>query len=170
MIAEACSSLDAQLIISLGGRFSPEQFGPFTGDPLVVRYAPQLDLLKVAAIVITHAGFNTVFETLMQGVPMIAIPITHDQPAIAARLTRLKLAQVIPQRGISAEKIRAAIVTLLNDPRYRDSARQIGEQICSLHGAKQAADIIETALADHEGLPYPNSNRIHSPAYTSVSS
>lgn len=170
MIAEACRGLDAQLIISLGGRFSPEQFGPFPGDPLVVRYAPQLDLLKVAAIVITHAGPNTVLETLMQCVPMIAIPIAHDQPAIAARLTRLKLAQVIPPRDLSADKVRAAIVTLLNDPHYRDSAQSIGIQMRSLCGASHASDVIEAALAKHEGLPHPNSDPAQLPDYAIVSS
>ena len=170
MIAEACRGLNAQLIISLGGRFSPEQFGALPGDPLVVHYAPQLDLLKLAAIVITHAGPNTVFETLMQGVPMIAIPIAHDQPAIAARLTRLELAQAVPPRYLSAEKIRAAVIRLLNDPHYRDSAQKMGARMRSLHGAAHAADIIEVALAKHEGLPHPSSSPTHSPVYASVSS
>lgn len=170
MIAEACRGLDMQLIISLGGRFIPEQFGPFPGDPLVVHYAPQLDLLKVASIVITHAGPNTVFETLMQGVPMIAIPIAHDQPAIAARLTRLKLAQIIPSRGLSAEKIRAAVVTLLDDPRYRNSAQKIGAQMRSLRGAGHAADVIEAALAKHERPPHPTQTPHTCHLYTIVSS
>jgi MGT family glycosyltransferase len=170
MIAEACRGLDAQLVISLGGRFNPEQCGPFPGNPLVVRYAPQLDLLKVAALVITHAGPNTVFETLMHGVPMIAIPIAHDQPAIAARIARLKVAQVIPPRGLSAEKLRAAVFTLLNDPSYRTSAQKIGGQIRSLHGAVHAADIIEAALARHEGQSHPKSSPASCPAYASVSS
>jgi MGT family glycosyltransferase len=170
MIAEACRGLNAQLVISLGGRFSLEQFGPFPGDPLVVRYAPQLDLLKLADIVITHAGPNTVFETLMQGVPMIAIPIAHDQPAIAARLARLKLAQVIPQRGLSAEKLRAAVITLLNDPCYRASARQVGAQVRLLHGAAHAADIIEAALARHEDQAQAKPSPAYSSTYASVSS
>ena len=170
MIAEACRGLDAQLVISLGGRFSPEQFGPFPGDPLVLRYAPQLDLLKIAAVVITHAGPNTVFETLMQGVPMVAIPLAHDQPAIAARLIRLKLAQVIPPRRLSAERIRAAIVTVLNDQGYRTSAQTIGAQMRSLRGVKHAADIMETALADCTALPHLNADSERSPAYASVSS
>ncbi|MGB6975390.1 MAG: nucleotide disphospho-sugar-binding domain-containing protein [Terracidiphilus sp.] len=170
MIAEACRGLDAQLIISLGGRFSPEQFGALPGDPLLVPHAPQLDLLKLAAIVITHAGSNTVLETLMESVPILAIPIAHDQPAIAARLARLNLAQVIPPRARSAETIRAALVTLLSDSRYRDSAQQIGAQMRSLRGAGHAADLIEAALAKHEGLSYPKSNLAHSASYASVSS
>jgi len=149
MIAEACRGIDAQLVISLGGRFAPEDFPGLPGAPLVVRYAPQLEVLKRAAIVITHAGPNTVLETLMEGVPMVAIPIAHDQPAIAARLARLKIAEVLPLRNISPEKIRIAIATLLHDPSYRDRSQSTAAILRSLRGTEQAADIIETALAHH---------------------
>lgn len=44
-IARACMGLDAQLVISLGGGKDPAQIGPVPGNPLVVRYAPQLRLL-----------------------------------------------------------------------------------------------------------------------------
>ncbi len=42
---------------------------------------------KVAAspsLCITHADFNTVFELLNAGVPMVAIPMGDDQPGIAS--------------------------------------------------------------------------------------
>lgn len=149
MIAEACRGIDAQLVLSLGGRFAPEDFPGLPGAPLVVRYAPQLEVLKRAAIVITHAGPNTVLETLMEGVPMVAIPIAHDQPAIAARLARLKIAEALPLRNISPGKIRIAIATLLHDPSYRDRSQSTAAILRSLRGAEQAADIIETALAHH---------------------
>jgi zeaxanthin glucosyltransferase len=44
-IAEACSGLNAQLVISLGGGIRPEELGPLPGDPVVVSYAPQLESL-----------------------------------------------------------------------------------------------------------------------------
>jgi UDP:flavonoid glycosyltransferase YjiC (YdhE family) len=56
------------------------------GAPFVVPFAPQLELLRRAAITITHAGLNTALESLAQGVPMVAIPITNDQPGVASRL------------------------------------------------------------------------------------
>ena len=59
-IAEACAGLHAQLVISLGGGLDPARLGSLPGDPLVVRYAPQLEIVKRAAAVITHAGLNTV--------------------------------------------------------------------------------------------------------------
>ena len=85
-IAEACIGLDAQLVISLGGGVSPESLQILPGNPLLVKYAPQVELLRRANLTITHAGMNTVLESLLNGVPMVAIPITNDQPAIGARI------------------------------------------------------------------------------------
>jgi zeaxanthin glucosyltransferase len=39
---------------------TPEAMSTLEGDPLVVSYAPQLEVLKRAALTITHAGLNTV--------------------------------------------------------------------------------------------------------------
>jgi len=70
-IAEACQDLDAQLIISLGGSAEPESLPAFTGDPIVVKYTPQLEVLQKAQLTITHAGLNTTLESLSCGVPYI---------------------------------------------------------------------------------------------------
>ena len=44
MIAEACMGLDAQLVITLGWGTNPEDLPEFPGNPIVVGYAPQLEL------------------------------------------------------------------------------------------------------------------------------
>ena len=146
LIAEACQGLDLQLVISLGGRFDPDGFPDLPGNPLVTRYVPQLELLKLATMVITHGGPNTVFEALMQGKPMVAIPLAHDQPAVAARLARLGIAEVLPVMRLSAEKIQSAVSTVLNDPSYRSAAEAMQTELQSLHGLERAADLIEEAL------------------------
>ena len=46
-------------MMSTGGGIEPERLGNPPGQPIVVRYAPQLDLLQRASAVITHAGLNT---------------------------------------------------------------------------------------------------------------
>ncbi len=71
-------------------------FSDLPGKPLVVGNAPQLELLKRAEIVISHAGPNTVLETLMQGKPLLALPMALDQPAVATRLSALGVAEVLP--------------------------------------------------------------------------
>jgi zeaxanthin glucosyltransferase len=148
-IAEACSGLDLQLVISLGGRRDPAMFTGLPGNPLVVGTAPQLELLNRAEIVITHAGPNTVLETLLQGKPMLALPLTLDQPAIAAHLARLGVAEVLSTENRSAQQICAALVKVQKDTRYRDAAQKLQTQIRSLDGLDRAADIVEEALAKY---------------------
>jgi UDP:flavonoid glycosyltransferase YjiC (YdhE family) len=121
-------------------------FVDLPGDPLVVREAPQLDLIRIAAIVINHAGINTVLETLSEGKPMIAIPITHDQPALAARLSWLHVAEVIPERRLSANALRSAVLRVLNNSSYGDAARAIQDKIQAGCGLERAAEVIETRL------------------------
>ncbi|MFL6303404.1 MAG: glycosyltransferase [Candidatus Sulfotelmatobacter sp.] len=149
IIAEGCQNLDLQLVISLGGRFEPELFADLPGKPVVVRYAPQLELLRIAKIVITHGGSNTAFEALMEGKPMIAIPLAHDQPAVAARLARLKIAVVLPVMRLSARRIRRAVMKVLEDQTYRDAAVKMQSVVQSIRGSERAADIIEEALDRH---------------------
>lgn len=47
-IAQACKGLNIQLVISLGGALEPEALPNLPESPLVVKYAPQLELLKKA--------------------------------------------------------------------------------------------------------------------------
>jgi zeaxanthin glucosyltransferase len=148
--AEACRDLDLQLVISLGGRFDPGMFPDLPGNPLVTRYAPQLELVRLATIVITHGGPNTVFETLMEGKPMVAIPLAHDQPAIAARLARLGIAEVLPVMRLTISKIHRAVTKVLNDPTYRDAAVKMQAELHSLCGSQRAVDVIEEAI---DGIP-----------------
>jgi zeaxanthin glucosyltransferase len=152
LIAQACVGLDVQLVISLGGRFDPEDFADLPGRPLVVQFAPQLELLKIARIVISHGGPNTAFEALMAGKPMIVIPMAYDQPAIAARLARLHIAKVLPIMRLSAARIRIAVITLLGDASYKHAAVAMQSALRNLRGSTEASDIIEDALEHYVDL------------------
>ena len=146
-VAEACADQTLQLVITLGGRHGPALFDSFPGNALVVPNAPQLELLKRAEVVITHAGPNTVLETLQQGKPMLALPMALDQPAVAAHLARLGAAEVLPPGRRSVGDIRAALLKVRNDSGYRKAAEALQAKLSVLHGAVQAANIIETKLA-----------------------
>jgi zeaxanthin glucosyltransferase len=145
-IATACAGLNAQLVISLGGGLDPSRLGALAGDPIVVRYAPQLEIVKRAALVITHAGLNTVLESLAEGVPLVALPLGNDQPGVAARVAARGAGVVIPQQKLSADKLRRAVGTVLDDPSYRRAAGTLRKAIAEADGLNRAADVIERAL------------------------
>jgi len=80
---------ETQLVLSIGDRLNPKEIGPVPSNAIVVNHAPQLELLKRSSVCITHAGLNTVLESLAEGVPQLAIPVTFEQPGIAARIANL---------------------------------------------------------------------------------
>ena len=146
-IAEACVGLDAQLVMSLGGATSSESLPKLPGSPLVVKYAPQLELLKKASLTITHAGMNTVLESLSYGVPLVAIPITYDHPGIAARLAWTGAGEFVRLADLSDSNLRAAIRRVLNEDSYKQNATRLQKAIARAGGVSRAADIVEIAIS-----------------------
>ena len=144
-IAGACEGLDAQLVMTSGvkGAVLPHDL---PGNPLLVDFAPQLELLRRASVVITHAGLNTALECLAQGVPMVAIPITNDQPGIAARLKLLRSAEVVPLKQMNEQRLRAAVEKVLVSGDYRQAARRMQFKLAAGKGLQRAAEIVEEAL------------------------
>jgi zeaxanthin glucosyltransferase len=145
-LAQACAGLEAQLVLSLGSRDQAPD-GALAGAPVVVPFAPQIELLKRATLAITHAGLNTALESLSQGVPMVAIPITNDQPGVASRLEWLGVAEVVPPSRLSVPRLGTAIERVLREPVYREKAQRYQQKIAHLHGLARAADIVDQAIS-----------------------
>jgi MGT family glycosyltransferase len=146
-IAQACAGLGAQVVISLGGGGRPEDLPKLAGEPIVVRTAPQLELLKRAALCVTRAGLNTALESLAEGVPMVAIPVTNDQPGVAARIRHVGCGEVVPLKKLSVARLRAAVERVLGGESYRANGRRMREVIRSRDGLREAGDHVERVLA-----------------------
>lgn len=140
-IARACAAMNVQLVIAAGQAYRAGTRLP--GDPIVVGYAPQMELLSRATLTITHAGLNTTMQSLSFGVPMVAIPMTHDQPAIAARIGWTGAGLVVLPSRASGEPLRQAIETVLTDSRHRAAAVRLRDAIRQAGGVGLAADIVE---------------------------
>ena len=146
-IASACEALDAQLVISLGGSAKPESLPELPGNPLVLEYAPQLELLQQAALMITHGGMNTTMECLMNGVPMVAIPVANDQPGVAARIAWTGAGETIPLSKLSVDRLHKAIKKVLTEDSYKKNALRLQEAIKRAGGVSRAADIVEQVVS-----------------------
>lgn len=145
-IAGACADLDVQLVISLGGSGDLDGWENLPGKPLVVNYAPQLELLQRAKLFITHGGMNSALEALTYGVPMVAIPITNDQPGIAGRIVWCGVGELVPLGQLTVSNLKLAINRVLNQPRYKQKALELQAEIRQSGGVVQAADLVEGVL------------------------
>ncbi len=107
---------------------------------------PQVDLLRRSIIAVTHAGLNTVLEVLGTGLPMVAVPITNEQPGIAARVAWAGAGEAVTDKHLTAQTLRAAVIRVLSDPSYRAAAERIRDSIKAGGGAPHAAEMIEQSL------------------------
>jgi MGT family glycosyltransferase len=154
MIAEACAGLDLQLVISLGGGQDPALLVDLPGDPIVVGYAPQLELILRSVLTITHGGLNTALEALQRGVPMVALPVTYDQPGVGARVEWWGVGHTIPLRQVTVERIRSAVRIVLDNPAYGERAAKLQSSIEAADCLNRAADLIEEAFgASRRAVP-----------------
>ena len=154
-ILEAVEPLEnIQVVLSVGKNINPENLGPIPSNTIVVRSAPQIELLKRAVLCITHAGLNTTLESLAQGVPMVAIPIGYDQPGTAARIAHHGTGEFIEVDDLTTDRLRGLIEKVLRGRRYRERAEYFQKVISKTRGLDVAADIIEQAFQECQtGVP-----------------
>ena len=88
----------------------------------------------------THGGMDTTLEYLNNGVPMLAIPIANDQPAIAARVVWARCGEAIPVKKVSVSKLRTLINKVLTEASYRQNAVKLQASIHRAGGASKAID------------------------------
>jgi MGT family glycosyltransferase len=146
IVAALAKNKNLQLVLSIGDQVDSKQIGPVPNNAIIVKRAPQLELLKKATACITHAGLNTVLESLAQGVPQVAIPVTYDQPGVAARIAYHKTGVVTSLDKLTADHLAFLLEEVLNNPTYRKNAGKLRKAITEANGLSVAADRIEQSL------------------------
>src|SRR5215467_10297594 len=130
---------ELQFVLAVGGQLDPKQLGTVPANVMVVNHAPQIEILKRSSLCITHAGLNTALESLANGVPMLALPITNDQPGVAARIANKKVGVVISADQASPGNFVTAIKRVRGDSKFGDNAQRMQEAIRSTDGLSIAA-------------------------------
>src|SRR5215468_3454878 len=150
-IAQAAIGLkELQFVLAVGGQLDPNQLGAVPANVVVVSHAPQIEILKRSSLCITHAGLNTVLESLSSGVPMLALPITNDQPGVAARIANKEVGIVISPDHASPRNVVAAIHQVLGASTFRENVQRIQEAMRSIDGLAMAAGILESTFGLEE--------------------
>jgi uncharacterized protein (TIGR00661 family) len=78
----------------------------------------QYEVLEASSVVVSRAGHGTIMKSIMLGKPMILIPIPDhtEQYGNAKRASKLGLAEIVPQREITTERLLDATKKLLDSP------------------------------------------------------
>jgi len=146
IVAGVAEHKGTQLVLSIGDQLDPTQVSPAPSNAIIVSHVPQLELLKRTSVCITHAGLNTVLESLAQGVPQVAIPVTFEQPGVAARIAAKKTGVTTPFQSLTSDRLSTLLGEVLHNPTYRENARKFQDLISKTNGLSLAADIVERSF------------------------
>jgi zeaxanthin glucosyltransferase len=146
ILAAVGRMLETQVVLTKGNNLELNDLGPIPPNVIVVDKAPQLELLQRSVLCITHAGLNTALESLAQGVPMMAIPISYDQPGVATRIAHHGVGEFIEVDNLTIDGLHELIQKILHTPAYREKAQYFRNVIAKRPGLEVAAQAIEHAF------------------------
>ena len=139
----ALGNENLDVLISCGKAVDPESLGTLPENVRVEPYVNQPEVLAKANVFLTHCGMNSVSESLYMAAPMVLYPQTNEQRAVARRASEMGAG--VELKTDTAEEIRAAILAVLEDPKYARAAAECSRDFREAPGPKGAAAFIETA-------------------------
>ncbi|WP_211370546.1 glycosyltransferase [Nonomuraea turkmeniaca] len=117
--------------------------GHLSDDVLAVGDVPHDWLFPRMAAVAHHCGAGTTGSGVRAGVPAVAVPVMHDQPFWASRLTALGVATAaIPSRRLTPARLAAALTTAVTDPAYRQRAQALSVRVSAEDGAAPVVEAV----------------------------
>jgi len=102
------------IYVATGG--NEEFFMEFSSDQITkASFLPQKALLSHMDVVVHHGGANSFTETLYYGKPMMVLPFSSDQFAIAYDVEKNRIGEVLDPNHITTKKLHRAIDKLGSD-------------------------------------------------------
>jgi len=146
-LIEAMAARDHwQLVLAIGSHLSVEQFRPTPSNVVVVNKAPQLEMLKRAALMITHGGLGSVKECIFFEVPMVVLPLGRDQLRNAARVAYHSLGARGDIKNISVDIIQSFIDKIDRNPSFKTGVKLMGGKFREAENLERGVKIIEKLM------------------------
>jgi zeaxanthin glucosyltransferase len=79
-----------------------------------------------------------------------SIPLGNDQPGVAARIRYHQLGVSFPSKQLSVERLRQALITVLNHEIYGNNARKFAQEIVDKPGLALAVNTIEQLIPNQQ--------------------
>jgi MGT family glycosyltransferase len=139
-IADALRSVDVQAVIASGVTPTAD-LGALPEGWVVRPYLPQVAALRSCDVAICHGGNNTAMEALTAGLPVVALPFSTDQFAVAADLVDARVGVAVDPNRATVDDL-AAAVRLALSPATRARAAAVGRALRRAPGHERAVSLL----------------------------
>lgn len=145
---EALGNSEHTVVMSIGERTQSSDLGEIPENFMVKNYVPQTDVLRYTKLFITHGGMNSTHEGLYYGVPLIVLPLSAEQPIIAAQVTNIGAGIVLQMQDLTPSQLRNSVNEVLNQSSFQQAVATMRESLHQSGGYRQAVDEIFTFKAN----------------------
>lgn len=141
---QGCLTVDPEMhvIASAGNRIPANEFDKYPANVTVVPFAPQLEILENASIMITHGGMNSVSEAMFFGVPLVVFPVGADQPDVAARVEHCGAGVRGDIKRHDSQYIAGLVARVFGQPSFAKNALRMRDAYRAAGGARKAAELL----------------------------
>ena len=136
---------DQQALLHSPAQASAEQLN--TANIRLESFVPQWDVLTSSRVVVfvSHCGANSLYESLLNGIPIVCCPGKADQPANAARVHSAQ-AGVVSRHGVHS--VEAALMDVFGAiDSYTERAGRIRDLFLCQGGPATGADFVERIIS-----------------------
>jgi MGT family glycosyltransferase len=145
---EAFADTGWQVAMAIGEQVDPVELGPAPANTEVRPYFPQLSVLRHADAFVSHAGMNSVMESLSAGVPLVAVPQQREELLTARTIAAQEFGLLLEPETLTVDALRKAVDSVHASDRIRANVTALRDELRSaVPAAKHSADLIEHHLA-----------------------
>jgi UDP:flavonoid glycosyltransferase YjiC (YdhE family) len=124
-VLDAVDRLGFTALVATAARSRPVS----SSNAWVADYLPGSQASRRAALVVCNGGSPTCYQALAEGVPVLGLPANLDQHLNMAGVVRAGAGMTVRSDLASPRTVAAAVLEIVDDPRFGSSARKLRELI-----------------------------------------
>lgn len=141
----ALADEDVLVVVTTGGR-PLETLPSLPTNARAATYLPYDELLPRTSVYVTNGGYGGVQYALRHGVPIVATGGKEDKPEVGARVAWSGVGRRIRSEHPSPSALRAAVLDVLNRPRYREASRRMAADLAAAPGFPGLAAVVDDLI------------------------
>jgi UDP:flavonoid glycosyltransferase YjiC (YdhE family) len=131
-------------VVASTNRVEPDRPIRVPDNAVLVDWLRYSQVIPKSSLVICHGGHGTVARALAEGVPVLTCPAAGDMNETAARVTWAGVGLSVRWSLTGPRSLRWAVAEVLEDPAFREKAREVATWSAGQDGAARGSELIET--------------------------